>query len=209
MTVDEMVSLLDDHGFEDTATDRKIEALNTAYHEICANEPWPFLEATSSVTLDADGLVTSPAASDVRAVTRLFLDPIGRMDWIRRDEFLDIYFPDTDLAGDPELYYFVGDSIYVYPIPASSPTGVIDYLKVETELAAGGAEATILLPPRHHKVIVYRALVDLYTMEDDPELAAAFNAMYETKLQKMYGDLMRRQYDRPQTVRYVDDGFGD
>lgn len=209
MTVDELVGILDDHGFEDTLDTRKIEALNTAYHEICAQEPWPFLEATTDATIDTStGKVTAPATGAVRAVTRFFADPLGRLDWIRRDEFLDLYFPDTDLDGDPFLYFFIGQDIYVYPIPAADPSTVLDYLKVEDELESGGAETTILLPPRHHKIIAYRALVDLYTMEDDPELAASFNALYQDKLARMYGDLMRQQYDRPLTVKYVDDGFG-
>jgi hypothetical protein len=54
---------------------------------------------------------------------------------------------------------------------------------------------------------VYRALIDLYTMEDDPELAAAFKALYDDKLARLVADMNRRQSDRPNVIGWVDDGF--
>lgn len=206
MTVDEMVSILDDHGFGDTLTARKVEALNNRYHEICGEHPWPFLEATAAITTDANGKITTPAGSAIRAVIRVYLN--RRISWMRRDELIDRYGASLTTAGEPHTFYTIANEVYLYPISQVTAQGTIDYLRIEADLAAGGAESTVAIPARYHRAIVYGALVDLYTMEDDPELAQAFELQYERKKERMYGDIMRRQYDRPDTVYMIDDGFG-
>ena len=73
------------------------------------------------------------------------------------------------------------------------------------DLAAGGNEASILIPPRYHEtVLVPGTLVKLYAMEDDTELAAEFKADFNEAYFDMFNDLMSNQVDRPDHIYYTD-----
>ena len=202
MDVPSIISALDDHGFADTSTPRKLEAINSAYHDLCARMPWPFLEATAAVTTDAQGKVTSP--TDIRAVREFSAgDYTGDIQWLRRDEFLGQYMDRRTETGNPYYYFFQAGSLYVWPIKNASSWGVLDYYRAEPDLGSTDAEALILLPPRHHRRLIDGALVYLYNMEDDPELAAIYDERFERGIMNMMFDLQTRQTDRPDTIKVL------
>lgn len=208
MDVASMLSELDDHGFEDTLTSRKVEILNDTISDVCSRMPWPFLETTNAaLTVDqSTGQVTSP--TDIKQVLVLVDTTTGTsLSPERMDVMTKAYSTQLAQGGNPYLYYFIGGQLYVYPIP-SAPTLTLRYLKVHPTVDQSTTEAGILLPPRHHRVLVLGTLFKLYTMEDDTELAPVFQQQYEDRIARMTEDLMRMQYDRPDRI-YVTDEYDD
>src|SRR5206468_2523174 len=85
------------------------------------------------------------------------------------------------------------------------------YLVYPTALGSSDAETLILVPPRHHQVLVEGTLAKLYKMEDDMELSLASANEFEKVLATMKDDLFRRtSADRADRIYVVDewDDFG-
>lgn len=200
MLVSEMIAEIRDFGFDDLTDTRLLGFLNDTYWDICAREPWPFLEATSAVTVNANGLVTSP--TDIGKVLSL-TDVIGtRLEPQRLDDFTQGNASQLTLTGNPDRYYFIGDQLYVYPISTSNSL-TIRYVRVPAALTTS-PDATPILPLRHHRVIVLGALIKCYMMEDDPENSALNTNAYEQRIAQMRNDLWMHQYDRPQYIQDLD-----
>lgn len=204
MDVAEMLTILGDHGFTDTGTQTKVDALQDAIWEIEGMRPWPFLDTSITLTFSgSSGLATNfPAdfktARKLKDVQRkVALDPLDEADL--EDAGLDL-----SLVGVPRVYYPVADQLYVWPIPPSSTTVRMRYLQQSDEITSSSVESAILLPKRYHRIIVIGALVRLYDMEDDPELAARFEGHFEKRVERMVDDLFRKQLDRPDFVRVND-----
>jgi hypothetical protein len=204
MDVSEMLTDLGDHGFTDTSTATKVRMLQDTIWEIEGLRPWPFLESEATLTFSgSSGLASNfPAAFKtalkLKDVQRnVALDPVSESD-------LEDAGYDLSTVGVPKVYYPVGDKLYVWPIPPSSTTVRMRYLRSSTAISSSSVSADILIPARHHRLIVLGALVRLYDMEDDPELAARFQGHYETRLERMVDDLFRKQLDRPDHVRVHD-----
>jgi hypothetical protein len=201
-----IISVLDDHGFTDTDSSTKVEAIQAAIWDIEAREPWPFLETSLNLNFDGSSATPSNWPTNFRAALKLFDRTIGRRVPPMRLDDADEYIGDADTeTGDPVFYYFEGGTLKVWRIPASA-TGRLRfrYLRVSDAIASDSAESAILLPPRHHELIVFRTLMRLYDMEDDPELAARFEGHYEAKLERVKNDLIRQQYDQPDYVHIFD-----
>lgn len=202
-----MLSELNDHGFTDTSTTRKLALLQDTIWEIETEEPWPFVEAPS-VNLNFDG--TSDIATNMPAAFRASLrvkDLVTgrRITPLRLDAFEDQVGINHAQSGDPIYYYFEGSALKFWPIPPSS-TGRLKlrYLRVSAAITDTSAESAFLIPPRHHRAIVLGALHKLYLMEDDPELAMGYKALYDEKLKRMRQDLWQQQFDRPDSILVVD-----
>lgn len=202
MDVAAILSELDDHGFEDTSNGRKVAILNDVAGDVCSREAWPFLEATATISIDAETVTGLPA--DFRSSLALILPGNGILTPERLDTVTKTFLVGnaTTPTGQPYLYYFIGNTMKVWPAPDQAYSAMLMYLKVHPTLAADSVESAILLPPRHHRVLVLGSLAKLYAMEDDTELAALFAAQYEQRIQTMEADLWKKQYDR--TDRIVD-----
>lgn len=202
MLTSEMISLIREHGFDDLSDFRILGFINTAYHDVCTREPWPFLEQTASPTIDATtGRVTSP--TDIGKVLGFEDTAHGRgLEPVRLDEFTRAYGSKLTLAGDPHSYFFVGANVYVYPIPASG-SFVLQYLRVPPDLTFS-PDTTPILPSQHHEVLVYGALARAYFMEDDPENKLGAIQDFEDAISKMRNDLWTRQFDRTDTIQDLD-----
>jgi hypothetical protein len=204
MDVSEMITDLGDHGFTDTGTTTKVRVLQDTIWEIEGLRPWPFLETTTDLTFDGASPVPSNFPADFKAALKLrdiqrnvALNPLDKND-------LENHAYDLTNVRVPEVYYPIASQLELWPIPPASTTVRMRYLKSSAAINSGSVASAILIPARHHRVVVLGALVRLYDMEDDPELAVRFEGHYENRLLKMIEDIFRKQYDRPDFVR-VDD----
>lgn len=207
MDVEEILTELTDHGFEDTSTERKLAKINAALWDIESRDPWPFLEKT--VALNFDGSSASPTnlPADFKQVLWLYDNTNAQTLWPERLQTVrDRYGNQLSTVSDPSIYYFVGDSLRLYPVPGAA-TGryQLDYIATQPTVIETSTEADILLPPRFHNVIVLGALWRLYKMEDDPENGNMFQIDYENAIQLMHEDLFRRQFQRADQIYVIDE----
>jgi hypothetical protein len=201
-----MLSDLGDHGFTDSSTSTKVRMLQDTIWEIEGLRPWPFLETSIDLTFDGtSGLATNfpsnfRSASKLKnAVSGLIMEPLDQSDI---EEITGTAL--TSSVGAPRYYYPEGEQLKLWPVPASGTTVRMRYLRWSDAIASDTEESAILIPVRHHRVIVLGALIRLYDMEDDPELASRFQGHYESRLDRMLEDVFRKQYDRPEYVRVLD-----
>jgi len=205
-----ILDVIEAHGFDSTddviTDDRKVEALNEAYWDICSRDPWPFLERSIDLTFDGTTGIPTNWPSDVKAPTKVMRDSDGaRMEPFRLDDFLDRYGDNLTLQASPILYYREAGQLAVYPIPSASETVTMKYVRVPAALTATSLETDIVLPARFHRgALVNGALYRLYLMQDDTELSAGFERLYEKAISLMRDDLWREQYERPQFIHVND-----
>ena len=206
MDVAEMLEEIDDHGFTDTDSDRKLSMLNDAMYDAASRDSWPFMEETVTLTFSGSSAVPSNLPADferpvslVRTDDRVKLTPV-------RYEVVDSWNADLTQSGQALYYYLLGDQLNVWPVPGTSDTIRMRYIKTPAALTAGTLSAAVDWPLRHHRVIVLGALFKLYDMEDDPELAVRFQQQFEQRIQQMAGDVFSRQLDRPDVI-YTDPWF--
>jgi hypothetical protein len=192
-----MISALDDHGFEDTEAARKMQILNAVIGQICAREPWTFLEKLVDVTLDQQKV---DLPDDFRAALTFVIPSLGvTLVPERNDTILKNNSSTLSSLYIPRNYYFVGRDMYLLPVPDQAYAAKLLYLCDHPAVDENSAETAYLIPPKHHQVIVDGALVRLYAMEDDPENAAQFRAYFETGITEM-ADTWKRQFDLPDRV---------
>lgn len=204
MDVSEMLTDLGDHGFTDTSTTTKVRMLQDTIWEMEGLRPWPFLETNVTLAFSgSSGLATNFPAEFKTALKLKDVQRNAALDPVSEADLEDAGY-DLSLVGTPRVYYPVGDKLHLWPIPPASTTVRMRYLRSSTAITSGTVSASILIPTRHHRTIVLGALVRLYDMEDDPELAARFQLHYEQRLDRMVDDLFRKQLDRPDFVRVND-----
>lgn len=207
MDVSEIIQELNNHGFEDTDSTQKMLVINDTLWDIESREPWPFLEKTTTLNFNGSSEIPTNMPTDFKAVMWLYdtvnavtLQP-ERLSTIR-----DRFGASLTQVTDPLMYYFVGSSMRLYPVPPSA-TGRyrLDYFATQPELTSSDVEASILLPKRHHRIISLGALWRLYKLEDDPENAQQFQEDYEGRITTMREDLFRRQHQRADQIFVTDE----
>ena len=138
-------SYLNDAGTQAARVDRWI---NQAYHELCDQAPWPFLEATSTgaAPLTISDLASVITVTDTDGVV---LDPI-QYDPLRR-----IVNAALTTAGTPGWYYVTGGTVVnAYPVPTASIS--VRYRKKPTDLSSAGDVP--LVPDEYRDIIALGAL---------------------------------------------------
>ena len=138
-------SYLNDSGTQAARVDRWI---NAAYHEVCDQAPWPFLETTSTgaAPLTISDLASVITVTDTDGVV---LEPI-QYDPIRR-----VVNGDLSTTGSAAFYYLTGGSVVnAYPVPSASIT--VRYRKKPTDLSAAGDLP--LVPDEYRDIIALGAL---------------------------------------------------
>jgi hypothetical protein len=202
-----LISALNDYGFEDSSTNTKVREIQNAIRDIEKMRPWPFLEA--SILLTFDGSADSPNNMPVAWKSTLKVwDITGRrrVRPIRLDDFDELVGADFAQAGAPQVYWNEGNSLNFWPIPPATQSVRLRYLQWSAAITSSSPESAILIPPRHHEAIQLGALLRLYDMEDDPELAVRFEARYQKLLADMVEDCFRLQFDQPDFVHHITDG---
>ncbi|MDE2098585.1 MAG: hypothetical protein KGL39_15125 [Patescibacteria group bacterium] len=205
-SVQDMIDEINDHGFTDTSVTRKVALINDTVWDICAREPWPFLE--KKATLSFDGTNPSPTnfPTDFRAVMSIIRTDNGDpLDPERYDVMKRKYGQTLLSAGQPVAYYFLGETLNIYYVPSSSMTLDMEYLSNHPALTQSSLETAFLIPPQHHRAILLGTLYKLYDMDDDYDIGASFQAQYEDRILKMRTQLWTRQYDRPDRIYGIDD----
>lgn len=210
-SVQNMIDEFNDHGFTDTSVARKVSMINDTIWDICAREPWPFLE--NEATLNFDGINPNPTnmPSDFRAVLTINRTDNGDpLDPERHDTMLRKYGQillqaGVSSAGAPVAYYFKGSQLRIFYTPASNMTLNLSYLRNHPALVQSSLETDFLIPPQFHRVVVLGSLYKLYDMDDDYDIGASFQAQYEDKIQKMRDQLWQVQFDRPDRIYGIDD----
>jgi hypothetical protein len=206
MDVSEMLSDLGDHGFTDSSTATKVRMLQDTIWEIEGMRPWPFLETSIDLTFGGSSGLASNFPADFKSVLKmkntasgLILEPMDQTDV---EDVVGAAL--TSNIGAPQVYYPEAEKVKLWPVPSAGTVVRMRYLQSSDAISSSSLSADILVPARHHRAIVLGALVRLYDMEDDPELAQRFQQHYETRLDRMIEDIFRKQFDRPDYIRVQD-----
>ena len=209
MTLDDMYTEMELYGFDDLEDAQKLILLNESYFDIVTREPWPFLEALSTIVVPSgqsqitNNTLVVPNPTNVNSVLS-FIDTSNnivmtpeRVDVIEKSYFLSL---DTNVSS---VYYFLGDELMVYPASSGSTYRL---LYTKTPVAATTTSDTFYIPSRHHSIIVYGALVKAFLVNDDPQ-ATVFQNLFEARYQQMRSDLWMNQYDRTDRVFVTTDSM--
>ena len=208
MTANDILLLWEDHGFADSTTVRKEEVLNSAVAELLSDGPWVFQQAEATMAISTR-TPTLPVDFHIAYSIVIPSLPVSLVptdwDWISKTA------GDLATVGQPIYYYFIGNQLNVYPVPDSSYSSRIMYIKNQPVLTSASVESDILVPPKFHRMIAYKGLEMLYSMEDDPDLATIFGGFYDRGVYKMKNDLSVKQLDRPSRMYDVADSdyYGD
>lgn len=199
------ISLLNDHGFEDTSSTRKMEAVNDAQWDLSSREPWPFLEKQIDLTFSGASGVPTNLPADLGQVLQVVNVQTGAtISPSRNDDYTKWYVLNAADVADPLKFYFIGKTMKFHPIPAASTTVRMIYTCIPTAVTETSLETDFIVPPRHHRAIAYLALAHLYLMEDDPENAQSFAQLAEQRIQNMRPDIWERQLQDPDYIHIVD-----
>ena len=216
MDVPTILDITTAYGFEtddELTDDRKVEAINEAYNDICTREDWPFLEGmdTAATFVAANnGLLTLSNNDSVGQVKAMYVAGSPRQTLEPRllEDLFDgaaISASVLETAGTPQWYYFLADAIYCAPPPVADTVVSIFYQKDVNVLTATSLEAEILIPARWHRsVLVIGTLMRLAMMQDDVDMANAYERVYEKALAYMVDAVFSRQTQRTQYIHVND-----
>jgi hypothetical protein len=92
----------------------------------------------------------------------------------------------------------------MYRVPNSVRTMTLKYFRDPVSLVQGSVEADILLPKKHHRIIVAGALAQLLKLEGKPEAAVMYDQEVERRFQTMREDLHLQQLATADYIETVD-----
>ena len=206
MNVSDGITIINNHGFEDTDGTQKMAVINDTIWEIDGSEPWPYLLKSATLNFDGTNPYPSNLPTDFAKVKWLTDLTTGATVWPERIETVRArYGSDINQAGDPQVCYFLGNQLRLWPVPPNS-TGrfLLDYRAWQTVLTDQSVASDILMPVRYHMLWVIGALVRLYAMDDDPELSAVKKQEFDMRLAKMRMDLFVQQEMRADRIYPLD-----
>lgn len=199
------ISLLNDHGFEDTSSTRKVAEINNALADLASREPWPFLEKEIDLTFNGSSATPTNLPSDLLAVLQVVNKTTGAVIApSRTDDWTRWFILSATDVQDPFTFHFLGNQMRFHPIPPAATSVRMLYTAHPPTLTDSSAESEFKVPARHHKAIADLALAALYMMEDDPELAQQKEAAAEKRIQTMRAEIWGRQYQQPDFIHIVD-----
>lgn len=205
MTVQDIIDELNDHGFTDTSTTRKVALINDTVWDINSRQAWPYLETTIDLTFDGSSATPTNFPPDFRAALVIVRADTGeKIEWIRMDQLYRLHGEEISEVDQPQNFYFVGKQLRFWPIPPAGTVLHMPYLKKQATLTSSSVEADILIPKEHHRAIVLGALWKLNDMEDDYDIGQRFQAEYESRIQTMDEELFVSQYDRTDRIYDID-----
>lgn len=209
MDVATMFDIFVSYGFEtddELTDDRKLEALNETYWDACERNDWPFLESSATLTFSGSSGTPTNDPGDIGTVMTAQRGPDGStLEPWRTDDFSESFGSQLTKTGSPLLYYFEGGQIRVYPLPSASETVHVKYLSIADELTLTSAESDIKFPKRYHRsVLVMGTLSKLAVMQDDTDLGASYERLYEKALAMMVESNFKQQSQRPDFIHVND-----
>lgn len=194
----DVISVLKDHGFDDYSDNQLLVIINEVQNDVCALEPWPFLEAVyTAATTAGFNNVGLPATTSavLHMINTTTGDVIVPMRWDQIDKNYPNYLTQQ---GAPQFYYFQGEVAFWYPIPDTTYNMYGGVQLQPTQLTATSDAFT--WPTRHLWVIVLGCLVHLYQMEDDANMSQYYQAAFDGRLTRAREDIWKLQYDRPDMI---------
>lgn len=204
----DILSVINDHGFDDTDTTTKLAFLNDTITDFCARHPWPFLESSLNLTFDGVSNVPTNLPTNMRAVTSMVDPNTTRV--IQPERLDSIEKSAADMitqVSDPLFYYFQGGQLRFAPIPTASFTARMRFLQFHPVVTSDTDTTGYLVPNRHWMALIFGTLVKLYDMDDDPEMSTRFEQHYEKRINDIVEELFKQQYDRPDHVVVTDPDY--
>src|SRR5688572_8211000 len=126
MDVSEILAELDDHGFADTSTTRKMAEINDAYFDACSRHAWPFLMGTGTANYtNTTNTITVPA--DVEKIISL-TNQAGRIVRpIRAETFYRDLITAQGATGTAKYWFKAGSTYFIWPNSSSTSVGILLY----------------------------------------------------------------------------------
>jgi len=201
------IDTMEDYGFDDLDRTTLARLLDDSHKELCLREPWPFLERQETIVQAANDDTLSTTASLGKVLALVNTTDNFVLQPLRTDSQLKDYVASLSDAGMPTHYYFVGDTLYLWPVPSVQTTFKIRFITEPTTLVEASVDSAVLWPSKHDSVVLYGALSKAYFINDDPQ-GAAMQQVMEGRYQVARADLWMKQYDRPDVaIVYEDDDF--
>lgn len=186
MTFAELKAELAARGFDYLTNARQGQFVNRAYQELCAEEDWPFLEATTSGTAPLTISDLRTIESVVDSTNRVRLRPLDRRNIMDYDQ-------DLTTSGTPVYYYLTaGTVLNTYPV-SSTNTIAVRYWKVPAQLSTDGENPVV--PLSWHQAIVDGAVMYAYQDSDNFEAASAMRDVWSEIKIRMQDALLNQQHD--------------
>jgi hypothetical protein len=204
LTPQEMIDQLDVYGYKKISDVVKLQFINDAYYEVTSREPWTFMTKTNTVST-SNGVNTVTLPTDFSKVRSIVDTTNGNPLIPERADTINKRFVGALTSGNvPKYYYFEGNTIRLFPVPNGVFSLTVQYVAAPTALIQGGTEASILVPPRHHRLLVVGALERLAKLESEWDAAQAHRAEFDLRLEEARQDFTTQQYDRPDYIDVVD-----
>lgn len=143
----------------DPLVDRIKDWTNEVYIEMCNLGYWRFLEAQGTITTSA-GVENYSLPSNCQANRIIDVMEMETPSLLKRTDFkaIDDRYPDTTLPSRsiPDSYYFVNNSLYLFPVPETAITIKFRYYKTVSELVNATDVPEI---PEHWKWVLVNGIL--------------------------------------------------
>lgn len=200
-------NILDDlvaFGYEDTDINVKMRVINFSIQKIANRKPWPWLEKVVNLTFDGINATPTNQPADLRQTLKLLDTGTGkRVRYKPVDEIEDQYGANLTDSGTPQFYYFEGVTLKVWPVPPAQ-TLRLRYIRLHPAVVQADPESAILIPTNGHEAVVFRAVMRLADLEDDDEIAARMDPLFEREMVELDEVLAMQQYDTNDHIIVVD-----
>lgn len=214
MLVTDMVTEIQEHGFEDLSTTRIVAAINDAYHDVCSRHEWTWMESSAQIAnLAAGNPSLNMTPYPFRTIQKIYGAAVdGAETALRYIDFNELVNkvgnPINEDRGEPtHWYYYLGSNlIRLFPYPDAVYTYVIAFIARSVDLSTSSLTTDIKVPDHHRRVMVLGALKNLYPINDDMNAAMFFEQQYEARIQRMFLDDVSIQTDIENHVVDVYDG---
>jgi hypothetical protein len=157
VTPDELLTSMNEFGFEDTDISEKLNALNFAIKNITQRKLWSFLDTVLSLTFDGSSATPSNAPSDLRAVRKIIDTSTGRRVKLQAHRrHGGAVRHDAHDGGDPYFYYFEGRTLKVYQVPPRRRRCGCATRASPARCSRAIPESAIIVPPDGHEAVLFR-----------------------------------------------------
>lgn len=198
------IDTMEDYGFDDLDRTTLARLIDDAHKELCLREPWPFLERDETITQAANDNSVSTTLTLGKVLGLVNLTDKYVLEPLRTDGQLKDFIVDLSKTGSPTHYYFVGDTLYLWPTPDRATSLRIRFLTEPTTLVETSQDSAVLWPAKHDSVILYAALSKAYFINDDPQ-GGVLQQVMDARYQIARADLWMKQYDRTDRMIVLDD----
>lgn len=200
--VDTIVTEAEEYGFTRFSSARKISLLNKAYDKIMTAHLWPFLEKVATSVSVSSGSWSVPA--DMRSIISV---TNRTANFALTEETPEAFALRTAEHGSETASVTSGQSALYYRVEGGLPGGAVtnwpsdsaavhvQYYQDHAVLASGGAEGTILIPIRHHDVLSYGLIRELYLISKQYDDAQVFDGLFRQGIRDMEADVFSTSID--------------